>query len=82
MFYVTINVVHARQRDCTLSITPPVHNQSNCELNLGVVMKYHFVGLDKQEIVVPHDNENLNITKHYNEQTTPNDQYTSNLWGQ
>ena len=61
MFHVTINVVHARQRDCTVSITPPVDSQSNCELNLGLVMQYHFVGLDKQEIVLPHDNENPNI---------------------
>ena len=80
MFHVTINVVHARQHDCTVSITPPVDSQSNCELNLGLVMQYHFVGLDKQEIVVPHDNENPNITNHYNEQTTPNDQSTSNLY--
>ena len=43
-------------------------------------MQYHFVGLDKQEIVVPHDSENHNITNHYNEQTTPNDQSTSNLY--
>ena len=75
MFHVTINVVHARQRDCTVSITPPVDSQSNCELNLGLVMQYHFVGLDKQEIVVPHDNENPNII---NQKTTPNDQFVSN----
>ena len=78
MFHVTINVVHARQRDCTVSITPPVDSQSNCELNLGLVMQYHFVGLDKQEIIMPHDNENPNITNHYNEQTTPSDQVVSN----
>ena len=78
MFHVTINVVHARQRDCTVSITPPVDSQSNCELNLGLVMQYHFVGLDKQEIVLPHDNENPNIINHYNEQTTPSDQFVSN----
>ena len=80
MFHVTINVVHARQRDCTVSITPPVDSQSNCELNLGLIMQYHFVGLDKQEIVTPHDNENPNTTNHYIEQTTPNDQSTSNLY--
>ena len=74
MFHVTINVVHARQHDCTVSITPP-DSQSICELNLGLIMQYHFVGLDKQEIVMPHDSENPNIT---NEQTTPNDQSTSN----
>ena len=79
MFHVTINVVHARQRDCTVSITPPFDSQSNCELNLGLVMQYHFVGLDKKEIVIKsHDNENPNITNHYNEQTTPNDQVVSN----
>ena len=78
MFHVTINVVHARQRDCTISITPPVDSRSNCELNLGLVMQYHFVVLDKQEIVVPHDNENPNIINHYNEQTTPTDQFVSN----
>ena len=80
MFHVTINVVHARQCNCTVSITPPVDSQSNCELNLGLVMQYHFVGLDKQEIVMPHDNGNPNITNNYNEQTTPNDQSTSNLY--
>ena len=37
MFHVTINVVHARQHDCTVSITPPVDSHSNCELNLGLV---------------------------------------------
>ena len=78
--HVTINVVHAIQRDCTVSITPSVDSQSNCELNLGLIMQYHFVGLDKQEIVMPHDNENPNTTNHYNEQTTPNDQSTSNLY--
>ena len=80
MFHVTINIVHARQRDCTVSITPHVDSQSNCELNLSLVMQYHFVGLDEQEIVMPCDNENPNITNHYNEQTTPNDQSTSNLY--
>ncbi len=48
MFHVTINVVQATQCGCTLSITSPVNDTSNYEINLGLVMQYHFVGLDKQ----------------------------------
>ena len=46
MFHVTINVVHAGQHSCTVVATiPPLHNQSNCEVDLGLAMQYHFVGL-------------------------------------
>ena len=58
MFHVTINVVHAGQRSCIVATTPPVDNQSNCEVNHGLAMHYLFVGLDKHEIDMPRDNEN------------------------
>ena len=80
MFHVTINVVHARQHSCTVAITPPVDNQSNGEVNLGLAMQYHFVGLDKR---MPRDNENPDNTSHnvektLNIQSISNDQSFSN----
>ena len=77
MFHVTINVVHARQHSCTVAITPPVDNQSNGEVNLGLAMQYHFVGLDK---CMPRDNENSDNTSHNveNYQSISNDQSFSN----
>ena len=63
MFHVTINVVYAGQHSCTTTTTPPLDNQSNCEVDLGLAMQYHFVGLDKHEINIPH-NENLDNTRH------------------
>ena len=71
MFHVTINVVHARQHSCTVATTPPVDNQSNCEVNLGLAMQYHIVGLDKR---MPHDNENSDNMKSLNDQSISNDQ--------
>ncbi len=58
MFHVTINVVQATQSGCTLSITGPVNDTSNCEINLGLIMQYHFVGLDKQVMHI--DNNSIN----------------------
>ncbi len=56
MFHVTVNVVQATQSSCTVSITSPVNAESNFEINLGLIMQYHFVGLDKQVIPVsPND---------------------------
>ena len=51
MFNVTINVVHARQHACTVATTSPTDNGATSEINLGLLIQYHFVGLDKQEIV-------------------------------
>ena len=47
MFHVTINAVHARQSCSTVSVTSPVDDKSNYEINIGLVMQYHFVGLNK-----------------------------------
>ena len=49
MFHVTINVVHARQSGCVVSVTSPVDDESDYEINIGLVMQYHFVCLDKQD---------------------------------
>ncbi len=60
MFHVTVNVVQATQSSCTVSITSPVNAESNFEINLGLIMQYHFVGLDKQVIPVsPNDRGNF-----------------------
>ena len=75
MFHVTINVVHARQHSCTVATTPPVDNQSICEVNLGLAMQYHFVGLDKR---MPRDNENPDNMITLNDQSISNDQSFSN----
>ena len=48
MFNVTINVVHARQQACTVATTSPTP--------WSLLMQYHFVGLDKQEIVNASEN--------------------------
>ena len=66
MFHVTVNVVQARQHGCTVSVTSPVDNHSTCEINLGLVMQYHFVGLDKQGPVVPPNDDSPSITNHHN----------------
>ena len=63
---------------CTVATTPPVDNQSNCEVNLGLAMQYHFVGLDKHEIDMPRDNENPDNISHDVEKTVLNDQSISN----
>ena len=53
MFHVTINVVHARQPGCTVSVTSPVDDEGDYEINIGLsCIIYHFVGLDKQVIPV------------------------------
>ncbi len=36
MYHVSVNVVQARQSGCTVSITSPVNDHSNCEVNLGL----------------------------------------------
>ena len=32
---------------CTMATTTPMDNMATCELNLGLLLQYHFVGLDK-----------------------------------
>ena len=48
LFKVTINVIHASEHSCVTASTPPVDSASESEINLGLVMQFHFVGLDKQ----------------------------------
>ncbi len=72
MYHVSVNVVQARQSGCTVSITSPVNDHSNCEINLGLLMQYHFVGLDKLVVHVT-QNENVNVGSH----SVPNNQSLS-----
>ena len=44
MFNVT---VHARQYACTVVTTSPHNGHVTIEGNRGLLMQYHFVGLDK-----------------------------------
>ena len=48
MFNVTINVIHARPQACSAASTSPNDSQATSEVNLGLLLQYHFVGLDKQ----------------------------------
>ncbi len=63
MFHVTINVVHARQSGCTVSVTSPVNDESDCEINLGLIMQYYFIGLDKQVMPISQV-DNVNVVNH------------------
>ena len=85
MFNVTINVVHARQRACTVATTSPADNEAtNCEIDLGLLMQYHFVGLDKADSIhgspvsVNPDSE-PNVGNGSGEQINGNDQATSTI---
>ena len=62
MFNVTIDVVHARPQACSVATTSPTGSQATFEINLGLLMQYHFVGLD-----------NPQVTSNINQQTNAND---------
>ena len=53
MFNVTINVSHATEQACTVTTNTPTDNASNIEMNIGLVMQYHYVGLDKLNTTSP-----------------------------
>ncbi len=47
MFSITINVHRADNRACTVVVRTPTHGDSAFEVNLGLILQYHFVGLDR-----------------------------------
>ncbi len=63
MLNVTIKVVHATQSGSTVSVTNPVNDERYCEINLGLIMQYHLVGLDKQVIPVS-TSDSVNVVNH------------------
>ena len=46
IFNVNINVVHAREHACSVATIPPTASQPTCDINLGLLMQYHFVALE------------------------------------
>ena len=40
------NVFRATEQACTVTTNTPTDNASNIEVNIGIVMQYHYVGLD------------------------------------
>ena len=79
IFNVTINVAHARQHTYTVVTTSPLDSQATCEVNLGLLMQHHYVGLDKlnPEQIAMSSQEDINrIRDSINEQTDTNDYLT------
>ena len=68
MFNVTINVIHARPQACSAASTSPNDSHVTSEVNLVLLMQYHFVGLDKQVQVA------TNTVHSSNQQTNANNQ--------
>ena len=71
MFNATINVVHARPQACSVATTSPTGSQATFEINLGLLMQYHFVGLDNPQVT-----SNINQQTHVND--VPNQQTHAN----
>ncbi len=53
MFSVTINVHHANEQTCTVVVRTPTNSVSTSEVNIGLILQYHFVGLDRLNSVSP-----------------------------
>ena len=47
MFSVTVNVYTAIQTGCTVNPITPIKGNSLFDVNIGLIMQWHFVGLDK-----------------------------------
>ena len=46
MFNITVNVLHVDSENSVVT-TSPYDHASEYEVNIGLVLQYHFVGLDK-----------------------------------
>ena len=82
IFNVTINVVHARQLACNVITTSPADGQVTCKVNLGLLMQYHYVGLDKQnpeQIAISSHEDTSRILDNVNEQPDTSDHLASPL---
>ena len=50
MFGITINVLHATKQTCTVITNTPSSGVSTTEVNIGLILQYHYLGLDKVRI--------------------------------
>lgn len=53
MFNIPIYVFDATNQTCNLITNTPSNSESTYEVHIGLIMQYHFVGLDKMIVLTP-----------------------------